>query len=324
MNIVDRLLTEGLSPVLFRRETVTYAIKTLEENRFTLTTLERTHGLKTAELKKLYFLSCSRTKSGGYMIDPTPGSVTYVLDGERFAQRYSGSPMDYWGPEMRDPKHGSDLHQRLHNDESEDRVYADQPYIPNAASYIHEVHCMVEEAEGDRPWMKVQQKWAWMFRKLYILCARRNVPLYLYTNESAFIIIKKGRAVLPKQVDAFLKAPGPDAEEQDFQRRIGKFTHATDRDKKLLDALIFLWKTPVKKDGTDVVIASRPPDNEQIPRMRYDLRYGTRDLKAQIMGNARKNPAVVNGFLQMLRQGHFSNIGDFVDALQKRYYPELA
>jgi hypothetical protein len=117
-----------------------------------------------------YFLSTTRTLTGGYHSSISYGAVMFVLDGNWFNQHYKSKAVDYW--ENRDP---AKIHHRSH--EAEDRVFSKTPTIPiDGVSAIH----VLIQPDGTN-----EHLGAWA-RTVFINAKRRGIPAYLYNDEAAW------------------------------------------------------------------------------------------------------------------------------------------
>lgn len=177
------LKVAGLSPVLYHGTSVENLISILESDTFKLvfTRLDKPTGFLSGE--KLYFMSTSRHALGSYHKDLGYASALIVLDGVRLSNKYSGSPMDYWGEWRRkaDPT----------SFESEDRVWSNTPTIPNASSYIKEVRLYLGEDIND-------SHVSWVVRttrKALLNAKKKNIPAYVYKNKEAFLTGDKRRSL---------------------------------------------------------------------------------------------------------------------------------
>lgn len=131
----------GLSPILYHLTTIWPASNILEKNRFELKPAEGT-GIENDISEGKYYLSCARSKANDYFRrNAGTSSVILVLDGVKLGQRYAGLPVNYWYSPT-SPGLTKD------NDEMEDRVLSSKPFIPDAMSYITQIHVM-RDREGD-------------------------------------------------------------------------------------------------------------------------------------------------------------------------------
>jgi hypothetical protein len=157
----------------------------LETDKFNLSTSIGT-GAEAALNKKgkFFYLSTTRHRLGGFSLDPGNGQATLVLDGDKLGYTYSGSPVDYWGPEFRkiEPRKA----------EAEDRIYHTKPQINNASKYIKEIHVLVP----------VDMQWDWAgdyrnrsLRDLYKNALKKRIPIYFYDDKKAYLIQNKNKSI---------------------------------------------------------------------------------------------------------------------------------
>ena len=115
-----------------------------------------------------YFLSTTRTRSGGYHQSVGSDAVLFELDGNFYNQRYPGRAVDYWN--NRNP---SQAHHRSH--EAEDRIFSRDPAVPAAITRM-DVY-VSPEAEPDT---------LARVRKIALLAKQRGIPVRLFTDADAW------------------------------------------------------------------------------------------------------------------------------------------
>jgi len=183
LNDIKHHLKEGISPVLYHVTYMGNLRNILETDKFKLTPdigtqADQNLGHKT----KVYYLSTSRHKLGGYGLSVGNGTTSIVLDGIKLGQRYSGSPVDYWGPEF--------FAVNPRKAESEDRIYSDERFITNATSYIKEVHMFMDVKRPDDR-IAVIRNW----RGVLIALKKQGIPYWLYDDKQAYLIQNKAKAI---------------------------------------------------------------------------------------------------------------------------------
>jgi hypothetical protein len=117
-----------------------------------------------------YFLSTTRTLTGGYHEYTNSGSAMFVLDGNWFNQHYKSGPVDYWG--NRDPLQS---HHKKH--EAEDRVFSKTSTIP--IDGVSAVHVLIKPDSDN------EHHGAWA-RTVLINAKKRGIKAYLYNDEKAW------------------------------------------------------------------------------------------------------------------------------------------
>ena len=185
---------EGISPIVFHYTSIRNAASIIDNNRFKLSTSFGTDAEGwLAQKNKIYYLSTTRHKLGGYHLMSGRQGVMLNLDGNKLSNRYSGEPVDYWGSEFRklDPTKG----------EAEDRIYHTKPTIPDAIDYIKEVHVYIKQEDfGDENTQRSA-------RKLLISLKKNNIPHYFYNNHRDWMLQNKNKATaFPIQKTS---TPGP-------------------------------------------------------------------------------------------------------------------
>ncbi len=177
----------GLSPVLYHITSTYKAARILQSNRFELKPSEGT-SIEENIKQGAYYLSTARTLGSAYIrSNAYPNYSLLVLDGVKLARRYAGKPVDYWGESMRN--NGA-------NFESEDRVFSLKPLIPDATSYVLQIHTMLPSGLDARA-KKV------LFR-LQIEAKKRKIPTFYYTNKADFLLLDERHSVPlnPRLLDA--------------------------------------------------------------------------------------------------------------------------
>ncbi len=166
---INQILSESISPVVYHYTGVTNALKILKTGVFQLSSVAGSVEQQYAPKGKLYFLSTTRTRHGGYHDTVGSTAVLFQMDGNWYNRRYSGGPIDYWG--NRDTLKG---HHRSH--EAEDRIFSSEPTIP--IDGVTGVHVLVSDS-ADQP----QRARA---RQLMILCKKQGIPVHLYDNPTVW------------------------------------------------------------------------------------------------------------------------------------------
>ena len=147
-------LNESLSPVVFHKVNggVSRLIKWLKDDKILLNADFGTDAEEAmAKRKKYFFLSTSRTRLGGYNLNPGQMDVFVTLDGTKLNELYQGKPVDYWGwKTWRENLYSKErevnpetTQQALTAWEHEDRIYHTEQEIPNAHQYIMKIDIML-------------------------------------------------------------------------------------------------------------------------------------------------------------------------------------
>lgn len=172
-------LLEGVSRTLYHYTGLWAATQILESGQIQLSsTLGTDVEQSYAPPGYPYFLSATRTLTGGYHDFVGSTAVMFVLDGSWFNARYPGRAVDYWG--NRDPLK---MHHRRH--EAEDRIFSREPDIPLGG--VRAVHVLVKpDAE---PTHRARA------RRLLIAAKRRGIPAYLYQDEQSWRRLDRAHTV---------------------------------------------------------------------------------------------------------------------------------
>ncbi len=176
MQKLQDLLFEAVSPLLYHVTDLGRAVNILKEDKFRLTPAFGTGSDMEKQKGKLYFLSTSRIKYGGYTRSLSDeGYVNMELDGRKLGHNYQSVNVDYWDGEFRDVAwQKGDMQQFLRYDENEERIITDDAEIKPATKYIKSLHVIVGE--------DVKQRKKKKYKKLEKLAKKNRVEIHFYTN----------------------------------------------------------------------------------------------------------------------------------------------
>lgn len=171
-------ITEAISSRVFHYTNLDAALKILTTGKFELSSVVGTEWEEKLTAKGYpYFLSTTRTLTGGYHDTVGNSGVMFDLDGNWYNQRYAGAPIDYWGD--RGPEHR--VGGRKH--EAEDRIFSKEPSI--SAGGILSVHVYVKPMDE-----KERKNWGEYFpglaRKTLLAAKKLGIPAYLYEDIAAW------------------------------------------------------------------------------------------------------------------------------------------
>lgn len=137
----SRLITERVSSVVYHFCGVNSCYHICDSNEFILSSVFRGSADSEVNRGAGYYLSLTRQSSHKLGFSRTK-DVRIQLDGDALNQRYKGGPVDYWGVSMGKQYYykkdsGNDyLGKQQSRTENEDRVFSNEPVIPNASRYI--------------------------------------------------------------------------------------------------------------------------------------------------------------------------------------------
>lgn len=276
-------IQEGATGVLYHYTSVNAASNILQQGQFQLSISMGSVEQQYAPRGYDYFLSTSRVKSGDYAHYVGSSAVMFVLDGHWLAQRYPVKPMDYWERAW------------LQSDgtrtrESEDRVFSRSPAISIAP--VLAMHVLIKEHHEYR---------SPQVRQLMIQAKTRNIPAYLYTDESAWRLQDRRRAVTPQQARELLSGQEP-------QRTTRPRLTYLDR-----------W--------LELIFKSKKSDlSKSADKLRYNLQYYSSDGDHNLgvdLSNARKPDAgdryQAVKILDYMRRNRLRNPQDLVDAMREKW-----
>lgn len=168
----QEFVVESLSRVAYHATGLAAANKILQSGNFELSSAPGSIEQQYAPPGKPYFLSTTRTKTGGYHQGTTWRGAMFVLDGNWFNQRYKSGPIDYWG------NRGSGMRAS----EAEDRVFSAEPTIP--IDGVSAVHILVDNNQPDSENLQANRAAA---RQILIAAKTRGIPAYYYDNHNAWL-----------------------------------------------------------------------------------------------------------------------------------------
>ena len=192
----------GVSPVLYHLTSPHNLIEILRDNKIHMTSNVGTHAdkLDNGHKFKPYFFAMSRVKYGGFTrsFGSNPnGLVNLVINGVALNQKYKGQSIDYWGPAYRPDS--ADTNTRLRNNENEDRIWSDTPYLEPLAKYVTEIHIFpTEDARimyqtGEYTEQGYDQQK--IIRTSAELAKSLNILVYVYSDFSDFKVLNKRKAL---------------------------------------------------------------------------------------------------------------------------------
>ena len=190
-------INEGLSDILYHFTYFGSLMNILRQNEFHASTNIGSSADLNTSAGKFFFFSTTRSRGAeGSGAGFGRRSVKLVLDGRKLHQKYKGFPIDFWQYSTKQSDWGdvNNYVASMKNQELEDRIVLDSPTIPNAASYILEIHIMVGKGSEVR---KDELDSLMAYVKQY------NIPIYFYTDKMGYFNQVKGKAVDPYAVYGF-------------------------------------------------------------------------------------------------------------------------
>ena len=165
-------LTESLSRIAYHYTGLAPAQKILQSGEFQLSSAPGSIEQQYAPRGKPYFLSTTRTRTGGYHSGGKWRGVMFVLDGNWFNQHYKSAPLDYWG----------DRGLGMRAAEAEDRVFSAEPTIPTGG--VSAVHVFVAGNQPDDDNLRANRAAA---RQVLIAAKTQGIPAYYYDDHDAWL-----------------------------------------------------------------------------------------------------------------------------------------
>lgn len=169
---VAEVVAESLSRVAYHYTHPQAALKILNSGEFELSAAPGSIEQQYSPAGKHYFLSATRTKTGGYHQGGKWRGVIFNLDGNWFNQRYRSGPVDYWG------NRGAGMRPS----EAEDRIYSSEPTIPTGG--VSAVHVYLNTKTTDSEQLQHDSS---VVRQILIAAKTRGIPAYFYNNHDAWL-----------------------------------------------------------------------------------------------------------------------------------------
>ena len=191
----QEFLTEAASAIVYHYTNTGAAARIMSSGEFLLASSTGTQAEKDYEIPGYpYFLSTTRTRVGDYHNRYVGSSaVMFVLNGSWLNNNYKTKPIDYWN---RSWLYSGGTRDR----ESEDRVYSKTPAIPANNQSILEVHVLLKEQQEYR---------SPEVRTILLSAKKQGIPAFLYTDEKAWKLQDKRKAVNIAQSGDLLKGQQP-------------------------------------------------------------------------------------------------------------------
>jgi|694.fasta_scaffold115449_5 hypothetical protein len=181
---LKHILTEALSDIVWHFTSPQAAKKIIEQNKFELSIVSGADISKFGGNKQ-YYLSTARQKWGGY---GKSYDCRLELDGRKLSQRYKGGAIDYWqmGPQ---------------GTEYEDRLFSNEPTIPNAKNYIKRVDLFLNAF--------VYRSNMTQLTAVMDACLKANIQCFLFRNEKKFQLGRDGELVTKEIADSLRQPIDP-------------------------------------------------------------------------------------------------------------------
>ena len=302
LSAFESKLTEGISPIVYHYMGIRNAASVLQQNKFRLTASPGTGAEKALQKgDRMYYLSTTRHKLGGYHIDNSWSGVIFELDGSKLAQNHAGKAVDYWGPEFYGQPGGKGPEKK----EAEDRVYSYEPYIENANRYIKSVHVLYDEKGQES-----HKQMAIDVRRMFITAKRMGVPAYLYTDKQDWLVHDTRKAVNPADVPVIAQAKGG-------ERDKGK-TYGNATTRRQISPWVELYMAPV---GSKI---SKEAEKTRYNYVLYGYSDAAQSLSADIH-NAKSKPADETGLgtlLKIFRKEKIKSPQEYLDLLKDKWAPK--
>ncbi|PNX49203.1 MAG: hypothetical protein BV459_00590 [Thermoplasmata archaeon M11B2D] len=311
-------LFEGISPVLYHTTYAANAANILDKDKFVLSVAvnhpREEEIANSGKRVRLFYLSTSRSKLGSYQDTGGVTGVTFVLDGKKISNNFSGKSIDYFSGS------GSGSG-NIFDGELEDRIVSDKPEITHASKYITEVHLLLGEnlvhSSGSvLPGVKPD-----LFILLKNLAKKRNIPFYMYTNRKHFLLQNKKEAYTGIDIDRYFNNK-PEKTTFDTLFAPDKFSLIS----QYALAVYLMVKSKDRKELTKNINKLGSDDKDSVKRMVFPKTghsSKTRERISSIMNVAIQNNSgardigreYVNEIVRYMERNKFRSATDLVDHL---------
>jgi len=205
------LLQEGISKIVYHFTNLDSLSSILKSDKFMTSVAYGTSSDNKINKSRFYYFSTMRTPQGYYGSGVDVEQVLLILDGQKLGTKYKGSPVDYWGPEYRkeNPKMA----------ETEDRIFTDKAWIPEATKYILGVRIAFNPNTSFGVRQEAINELSFINDEL----TKRNIPISIHTTEKSFrTIASKGISFeqFAKEVKDSVKPI--DQDQEDYKKRFPK------------------------------------------------------------------------------------------------------
>ena len=153
------ILNESLSGTLYHFTSIFSLMNIIHNNSFKLSFAQKDNGERMQDSKYQYYMCFTRQRDG--RVGFADGhNVRIEIDGDLLNQLYKGRPINFFGSNGGKNRYMSNLEKYdnyyiYHNDmdddikfqhytESEDRLFSNNPMIPNARKYIKRIDILIE------------------------------------------------------------------------------------------------------------------------------------------------------------------------------------
>lgn len=206
-----KYLEERITDIVYHMTPLKGMESIVKTNKFLTSVAKGVESDEKINKGKMYYFSTARSITNTYMKDEFEGNALaiLVLDGEKLSQRYKGTAVNYWGKDS----------WSAHHDETEDRVFTDDPFINNAFSYIKEVHLGVDLTYNHVRLFKGQE------RQLMVISGilkKNGIPLFVYADKKDFRLLNKKNA-LPGVVSLIKKMRATEKIQPDLDMNTGTY-----------------------------------------------------------------------------------------------------
>jgi hypothetical protein len=182
-------LNEALTDEVYHFTSLRTLHNIFKTNQFITTAAVGTSSDMVLNRGKFFFFSTTRSKGTGYVV----GHIKLVLDGRKLNQRYKGVAVDYWRYSKNRNDYDTDMDYKnaLSSSEMEDRIITNEPIIPNAISYIKEIHVFIGKNE------RIRKN---ILEYILTIAKNNNISIYFYDVKQNWLFQNKKNLVDPYQV----------------------------------------------------------------------------------------------------------------------------
>ena len=212
------ILNEGISPTLFHITGMDSTLKVLKQDKFFLTSWLKNRAdaeanrssphTKKKKQEKFFFISTARTMHSRYIESGYQGqdgtTIVLELDGRKLQTRFTGAPVDYWGPFFRSDSETG----KIATFEQEDRIFHTKPRIDGASKYITAIHIGIPK-DPEKAFRRPQYKKVLL--DIMFQAKKRGIKVKFYNTKAKFYSLKQpvdfDVSVLSRKQQPFFSKP---------------------------------------------------------------------------------------------------------------------
>lgn len=201
-------INEGFSEVLYHYTYTDNLLSILSNDRFSCSAVLGSAADSRHSHGKFFFFSLTRGKHGqlGYARNRGSRNMCRIeVDGRKMQANHRAESVDYWeskdpgNPNLQHLSPADKMHRLMADNEMEERVITDKPYIEHASKYIKSVDIVYEDWDRNITGEQLES-----IEKIQQLCKDKGIGFAFYTDRKAFDM-RRGSVPVPATPDGMEK-----------------------------------------------------------------------------------------------------------------------